>query len=111
MKKLALIAALILSLTCNASDDKVYISNTQDAHQVNTWFRVHLDNGDWADVSSVHGDDVGIFVYPSDITLITPPQAWEIHYEIIYRCSTCGCVMNTRQCQNEYCSANPNRLL
>lgn len=110
MKKLIFsITALAISLSAmnlNAcGEEKIYV-DTRNAYQCNNHFRVQLDNGDWIDAVSVHGDQNGIYVYKSGI--LEGPQCWEIIQEKTWKCQNCGYDWPVRfkKCPNENC---PNK--
>lgn len=99
---LCLFFSLNLDAQCNPA--KVYISDTQKAHEIRAqiissdgaveyanMFRLYLRNEieEWIDVSSVHGDDVGIYFYEKDIRNRSE-KAWAFEFKLIYKCSLCG---------------------
>jgi hypothetical protein len=113
MKKLlikALVCCAFLSGTSLSacSESKIYV-DTADAYQVDNHFRVRLKTGDWIDAKSLHGDDVGVYIYQSAV--IEPVKCWEIVQQEQWQCKGCGffwpVFLNT--CANKQCkNFNPD---
>ena len=100
-KELLFTAALILSCTSCQAAEKVYVRHPEKIHQVDTtivckksvqkenWFRLHQEDDFYIDVASIHGDDIGIYFYESDIMNIDPVRKFCVEYHILFRCDEC----------------------
>lgn len=127
--KILLCLTLIFGSSIYASNQKVYVKCPEKAFQVNatikkpngecentTWFRLpHMQHGvadgGYYDVSSVHGDQYGVFFFDQDIKNTDPVKKWSLEYHVLFACENCGMLHDhyAPPCMNPACPSN-NRM-
>ena len=117
-KRILFLITLALCFSHTYAGQKIYVANPEKAHQVNakiiskngqientTWFRLHQSEGNYLDVSSVHGDNMGVFFYDTDVKNRHDINCWGIEYHLFFRCDRCGMLQDCipPPCLNRNC--------